>query len=184
MEEILKKLSLNLGNIINHFKNDIYSIRSSKVSHQLVENIVVVYAEQKFLIKQLASISVLPPSTILISPWDKIYLETIAKTIASSALGINPVTEGNTIKLMVPSLTEEKRIELVKLVKAKSEETKIIIRRERDEALKNIKEMEKDKKISEDLKFKAKEKIQKEIDEANKKIDQLVKEKEKEIMKV
>lgn len=182
MEEIIKHLKEKLEAVLNHFKNEIQTIRSGKISPQLVENIVVVFNDQKFFIKQLASISVFSSSIILIAPWDKIYLEAIAGAVSGSALGVNPVVDGNSIKINLPSLTEEKRMILVKLVKGKVEETRIAVRHERDVALKNLKDLE--KTISEDAKFKAKEKIQKEIDVYNGKIEEIFKRKEEEIMKI
>lgn len=182
MEEIIKHLKEKLEISLNHFKNEIQTIRSGKVSPQLVENIVVVFNDQKFFIKQLASISVLSFSVILIAPWDKIYLEAIAAAVSGSALGVNPVADGNSIKITLPSLTEEKRMTLVKIVKGKAEDAKIAVRRERDSVLKSLKDLE--KTISEDVKFKTKEKIQKEIDAFNEKIEEIFKRKEEEIMKV
>lgn len=182
MEEIIKHLKEKLENILNHLKNEIQTIRSGKVSPQLVENIVVVFNDQKFFIKQLASISVFSLSVILIAPWDKIYLEAIARAVSGSALGVNPAVDGNSIKITLPSLTEEKRMTLVKIVKGKVEETRVAVRHERDTALKTLKEM--GKTISEDAKFKTKEKIQKEINAWNEKIEEIFKRKEEEIMKI
>jgi len=182
MDEIIKKIKTQLDNHLNHFTNDIQSLRSSRISSQSIENIVVDCNNQKFTIKQIASISVLPPNTILISPWDTTHVDFISKAISNSALGGNPSVEGGVVKLVIQPLTEEKRVELVRFLKNKAELVRISFRKDRDDALKALKGIE--KTISKDIIFSGKKKIQETVDLANTKIDGLVSKKELEIMKV
>ncbi|MBI3459164.1 ribosome-recycling factor [Candidatus Azambacteria bacterium] len=183
MDEIIRKIKSQLDNQINRFTSDIQSLRSSRVNSQSIEDIMVVLENtQRLSIKQLASLSVLPPNTILISPWDKNSIDFICKAISNSALGGNPSIEGTVIKLVIQPLTEEKRLELVKFLKNKAEMARIAMRKERDEALKALKGIE--KTISKDLVFQSKKKIQEVVDLTNSKIDALVMKKEGEIMKV
>jgi len=184
MHELVKQLKEKIEKALLHFKTELQPIRTNRPSSSLVEDIQVISMDQRFTVKQLASISILPPSTILISPWDKSYLDPIAKAIMGSALGVAPAQDGNSVKITLPSLTEERRAQFAKLVREKAEQGKIAVRRERDEAMKKLGSLEKEKKVSEDQKFKIKDDIQKTVDEYNKKIADASEAKEKEIMRV
>lgn len=183
-QDLTKHLKEKNDGLLSHLKVEFQQIRTSRPNPTLVEDIMVSYGEERFTVKQLAAISILPPSTILIAPWDKNYVEAISKGILASALGVNPVEDGSSIRVNLPSLTEERRLQLVKSAKEKAEQVKISVRRERDDVMKKLQGLEKDKQISEDQKFKLKNDIQKMVDEANAKIEELTKQKEAEIMRV
>lgn len=183
-QDLTKHLKEKGDGVLTHLKGELQQIRTSRPNPSLVEDIMVSYGEDRFSVKQLAAISILPPSTILIAPWDKNYVEAISKGILASALGVNPVEDGSSIRITLPSLTEERRTQLVKAAKEKAEQAKIAVRRERDDAMKKLQALEKDKQISEDQKFKLKNDIQKLVDDCNASIENLTKQKEAEIMRV
>lgn len=168
--------------ILDFYKSDIGTIRTGRANPAMVEDIEVSYYDQKYRIKELASINTPEPRTVVIQPWDKGAVEAISGAIRKSDLGLNPVVDGQIIRLNIPPLTEERRKEFVKLLKQKTEESKIKIRRVREEIWDRVQKMEHAHEIREDEKFKAKEDLQKLIDEYNKKIEELEKKKEGELM--
>jgi len=180
----MQNLKQNLDKILERFKNETASLRTGRATPALVEDLEVDYYGSKTPLKAIASISVPESRQILISPWDKNAIQPIERAIQLSPLGLNPVTDKDSIRLSIPSLTEERRKELVKLLGKHLEEAKIAVRREREEVLKAVDRDEKEKKISEDEKFRKKQEIQKIIDEINKKIEDTGAAKEKEIMSV
>lgn len=182
MDNILKNLKLQLEKTLDFFKSDIAVLRTGRPTPALVEGIMVDAYGQKMSIEQLASITVSPPNLIIINPWDKGTMEAISKAIASSQLGLSPAVEQDFIRITLPQMTQEKREQLVKLLNEKAEHTRISVRTERENALKHLQKMEKDKEISEDQWFKGKEEVQKFVDEYNGKIKQVAESKEKEII--
>jgi ribosome recycling factor len=182
VKDFLNQKRVDFDKVLGFYKNDIATIRTGRANPAMVEDIEVDYYNQKFRIKELASINIPEPRTVVIQPWDKGSMEAISGAIRKSDLGLNPVVDSNVIRLNIPSLTEERRKEFVKLLKQKSEESRIKIRRVREETWDKIQKMEKDKEIREDEKFKAKEDLQKMTDEFNKKIEELEKKKEGELM--
>lgn len=175
-------LKEKLNKITEHFKGEIAILRTGRATPALVEDLAVDYYGTKTPLKALASISTPDPKQILIQPWDKGSLQPIEKAIQTSQLGLNPVVDGAQVRLNLPQLTEERRKDLIKLLGQKSEEAKIGVRKAREEALKEVDEQEKKKAISEDEKFRKKSEVQKTVDEINKKIEEIVNAKEKEIM--
>lgn len=177
-------LKQKLDKILERLKNEAVSLRTGRATPALVEDLEVDYYGSKTPLKAIASISAPEPRQILISPWDKNAIQPIERAIQLSSLGLNPIADKDTIRLAIPSLTEERRKELVKLLGKYLEEAKIAVRREREEVLKEVNKEEKEKKISEDEEFRQKQEIQKIIDETNKKIEEIGANKEKEIMSV
>jgi len=135
-------------------------------------------------INQVANVSVLDPHTLNVTPWDKSMLDKIDKAILQAELGLNPISDGTNLRIPIPPLTEERRKELVKLVKKFAEDAKIAIRNIRRDAKDHVKRQEKNKEISEDQMYDLEDEIQKLTDEHIKKIDELFEEKEKEIMEI
>ncbi|MBI2640065.1 MAG: ribosome recycling factor [Candidatus Sungbacteria bacterium] len=173
-----------LEKIIANLKSEIATLRTGRASSALVEDIEVDYYGAKTPIKALASISSPEPRTLVIQPWDKNAIQPIEKVIRDSSLGLNPAVDKDLIRLTIPQLTEERRKDLLKVLGRHVEDARIQVRREREEALKEIDRKEKAKEISEDEKFRQKSEIQKAVDEANKKIEEVAATKEKEIMNV
>jgi ribosome recycling factor len=168
--------------ILDFYKTDIASIRTGRATPAMAEDIVVDMYGQKMTIKELASLSVPEPRTLSIQPWDKGAVEAIEGAIRKSDLGLNPIVDGETIRLNIPSLTEERRKEFIKLLKQKSEDARIKIRQLREDIWRKIQQLEKDGEIGEDQRFKGKEDLQKTVDEYNKKIEELEKKKEIELL--
>ena len=170
--------------IVEHLKNEVASLRTGRATPALVEDLEVDYFGSKTPLKAVASISSPEPRSLVIQPWDKNAIQPIEKAIQSSSLGLNPVTDRDVIRLSIPPLTEERRKELVKLLGRYLEEARIKVRRDREEAVKEVDRKEKAKEISEDEKFREKSEVQKQVDEINKKIEDMGVSKEKEIMAV
>ncbi|MBI2056091.1 MAG: ribosome recycling factor [Candidatus Sungbacteria bacterium] len=180
----MNELKQQLEKIFAHFREEIASLRTGRASPALVENIEVDYYGAKTPLKALASIASPEPRQIIIQPWDKGAIQSIEKAIQGSSLGLNPVTDRDSIRLQIPPLTEERRKELVKVLGRNLEDARISVRKEREEILRDIDRKEKAKEISEDQKFREKAEAQKVIDEVNKKIEETSVQKEKDIMTV
>ena len=178
----MQELKQKLEKILEHVKREVVGLRTGRATPALVEDLEVDYYGAKTPLKAVASISSPEPRQLVIQPWDKNAIQPIEKAIQSSSLGLNPVTDRDTIRLSIPSLTEERRKELLKVLGRHLEDARIAVRREREEALKEIDRAEKAKEISEDEKFRKKQEAQKVVDDFNKKIDEIGSAKEKEIM--
>lgn len=169
---------------IEHLSAELSQIRTGRATPTLVENInVECYGSQSPLV-QLATITAPEPTSLLIQPWDKSVLKDIEKAIQSSNIGIQPVNEGQQIRISIPPLTEEKRKELMKIVNGKVEEAKISVRAVREGALKELKNNEKEGLISEDECFSDQKEFQKETDASIKSIEKIYEKKEKEILTI
>lgn len=179
--EILEKFKNDLLKIEELLKIEISSLRIGRASPALVENILVDCYGSKSPIKQLASISVPEPRTLIIEPWDKKIIPDLEKAILISNLGLSPIVDKNLIRINIPALTEERRMAILKILNSKLEEVKIKFRSSRDRAIKEAGELFDDKKITEDERFKIKEEIQKIMNLMNENLEKLLKLKEKEI---
>lgn len=179
--EILEKFKGELKKIEENLKIELSSLRIGRATPALVENLLVDYYGVKTPLKQLASISAPEPRLLIIEPWDKNVLSAIEKAILTSDLSLNPIVDKNLIRINIPQLTEERRNSLIKVANAKLEEAKIKIRAKRDETMKEINDSFAAKKITEDEKFKTKEKIQQATDETNRNLENYFKSKEREI---
>ena len=148
----------------------------------MVEDLVVDYMGSKLRIKELAGITTPEPRILYIQPWDKGALQPIEKAIKDSSLGLNPAVDSSGVRLTIPSLTEDRRKEFIKLLGQKIEEARIKIRQIREDILKKVQAEVREKTAREDDLRKAKEELQKIVDDLNKKFDELVKKKEQELM--
>ena len=182
-KQLLDNLKPELEKAVAHLKNELAKVKTSRATPAMVEDIEIDCYNQKLPIKQLGSINVPQPRMIVIQPWDKAILSNIEKGIRNNS-GFSPVVDGDIIRINIPSLNEEQRKEYCKIISDKSEETRISIRLHREDVWKKIQEMEKKGEIREDDKFRGKDELQKMIDDYNKKIDDLKKSKEQEVMTV
>lgn len=182
IKDLLQKHKIDLEGVLNFYKNDIASIRTGRATPSLVEDIMVDSYGQKMKVKELASITAPEPRTVAIQPWDKGVVEAISNAIRSSDLGLSPVVDGNVIRLNIPSLTEERRKEFIKILKQKTEDTRIKMRKVREDVWAKIQSMEKSGEIREDDKFKGKDDLQKLVDEYNHKTEELEKKKESDLL--
>jgi len=184
LSEFTKKTNIKMDKTIKVIQDEFIHIRTGRASSTLIDRLEIPYYGVSTPLKQVANISIPESNLILIQPWDKKCLADIEKAIWKSDLGLTPSSDGNIIRLAVPAPNEERRKELVKLVKKEAEKGKIAIRNIRREINELIKKDEKNKNISEDECKEYQKEIQIITDGYTKKIDELLKVKEKEIMEV
>jgi len=184
MNEVLKDAKNRMDKSVEAFRVEIAKIRTGKATTALLDGIKVEYYGQPTPLNQLANVSVLDNHNLSIVPWDKSTIQAIEKAIISSDLGLNPVNDGSILRVPIPPLTEERRKDIVKLVKKIAEDAKVAVRNIRRDANEALKKKEKEKKISEDDRKHGENEVQKITDEHIKLIDELVKKKEKEIMEI
>ncbi len=184
MDQTLKDAKSRMDKSLEALRGELAKIRSGKATTALLDGIKVDYYGTPTPINQVANITVSDAHTLSITPWDKSVLNAIDKAILEANIGFNPVSDGTNLKIPVPPLNEERRKELVKLIKKFGEDSKIAVRNIRRDANEHLKKEEKNKKISEDQLKESEDKIQKLTDEHVQKVDELLKHKEKEIMEV
>ena len=184
MEEVLEDLNKSMEKSIDSFKNELKKIRTGRASTALLDGIMVDYYGTPTPLNQLGTISAPESRLITIQPWDVNSIGDIEKSILKSDLGLTPQNDGKLIRITIPSLTEERRRELVKHVKNMSEDYKIALRNHRRDSNDFLKEMKKEKEISEDDFFRLQDKVQEITNDFVKKTDEIFAEKEKEIMEI
>ena len=184
MKEIYDDAKSKMEKAVESLKNDLNSLRAGRANPSLLDGLTVDYYGTKTPLNQLANISAPEPRMILIQPYDKNAIKNIEKAIQQSDLGLNPNNDGSVVRLTIPELTEERREELVKLVKQKGEECKVAIRNIRRDANDALKEKEKGKEISEDESKREQDKIQKLTDEHINNVDEVLKAKNEEITSI
>ncbi|HOX10999.1 MAG TPA: ribosome recycling factor [Candidatus Moranbacteria bacterium] len=182
--EIIKKRESDLEKAIEHLKIETAKIRTGRANPSMVEDLLVDYYGTKTPMKQVASINTPEPRMIVIQPWDKGALTAIETAIRESDLNLNPNNDGALVRVNIPMLTEDRRKDMVKILNQKTEDGRIVVRSIREEIWKEIQDSQRDGKISEDDKFKGKDKLQEIVDEYNKKIEDIRTKKEAEIMTV
>ncbi len=182
MEHVFKDVEDRMQKAVNVFKNEISKLRTGRASPQILDGIRVEYYGQKVPLKQVATINAPEPNLLVVQAWDKTVVPEIDREIKKSGLGLNPRVEGNIIKIPIPPMSEERRQELIKIVKKFAEDTRVAIRNIRRDGMDKLKKMEKDKEISEDERKKGEEKIQKLTDKYIEEVAILVKDKETEIL--
>lgn len=184
LKDVFSTQEDRLKKSIEALKRDYAALRAGRATPALLDRIMVEYYGAPTPINQVANVSVPEPRMITIQPWDKGMLTDIEKAIMKSDLGLNPNSDGSVIRLAIPQLTQERRVELAKTIHKKAEEAKVAVRNIRRDANDVIKKMEKDKEINEDESKKAQDDMQKIIDKYIKEIDGVMAAKEKEIMEV
>lgn len=178
----MQDLKDRMSKAVEHLKKECLGVRTGRAHPALVEDIKVDYYGSMTPIKQMGTVNVPEPRQIVISPWDKTSLKAIEKAIMASSLGITPQSDGENIRINLPELTGERRIELTKLVKKYAEDARVAVRNLRREGNESFKKMEKSSDITEDdLQLYQKE-IQELTDEWVKKVDEVLEKKEKEIL--
>ncbi|WIF94670.1 ribosome recycling factor [Caminicella sporogenes] len=182
--EVHNNLEEKMQKSIKVLKEELVSIRAGRANPALLDRIEVEYYGSKMPLKQIANISAPEPRLLVIQPYDASSISSIEKVIEQSDLGINPSNDGKVIRLSIPMLTEERRKELLKIVKKTGEEAKVAIRNERREANDKLKKMHKNNELTEDDLKRAEDEVQKLTDKYISIIDELVSKKEKEIMEV
>ncbi len=182
IDEIKNDVKSRMQKSVETVEREFMQIRTGRASPALVETLNIEAYGSSMHLNQLATVSISDAKTIIIQPWDKSIIQNIEKGILKANIGVTPVNDGNIIRIVFPPLTEERRKELVKIVHRIAEEGRVAIRNVRRDANERLKKAEKEKIISEDDEHKAFDIIQKLTDDNIKKIDELVKSKEKEIL--
>ncbi len=181
-KQVLKETEDLMKKALQSCHREFAEIRSGRAHPSMVEGLIVDYYGTPTPLKQIASVTVPDARLIIIQPWDPSSVEAIQKAILNSNLGFNPLVEGKVLKVPVPPLSEERREELIKVVKHMAEEGKISVRTVRRDAIEKVRQLEKDKKIGEDDKYRLQEEIQKFTDKYIEEIDKLFEEKRKELL--
>ena len=180
--EVLHSSEEKMKKAIESVTREFSEVRTGRAHPGLVEGLHVNYYDTPTLLKQLASISVPDVHMIVIQPWDITAIPEIEKAIMKSNLGMIPSNDGKLVRLSVPALSQERRQEMVKIIHKMSEEGRVSLRTIRRDAKENLEKLEKDKIISEDDKFRGIDELQKSIDKYIAKIDEILKNKEKEVL--
>ena len=181
---VFMTLSEDLDKAITHLKGELLSIRAGRANPHILDKITVDYYGTQTPLAHVSNISVQDARMLVIAPWDISLVKEINKAIVASDIGINPSDDGRVIRLSFPALTEERRRELVKNTRKIAEDTKVICRNARRDAIEELRKMKKESQVTEDELASYEKDIQKELDSATAKIDALMDEKEKEIMQV
>lgn len=157
-------------------------LRTGRATPQFLDTIIVDSYGSKMPVKHVAAVSIEDPRTLRVSPWDASQIRAIQSAIEQANLGVSVAPDSTSLHIIFPTLTEERRKMLIKLMKEKLEEARVSLRKEREKVWNEIQEKEKEGEISEDDKFKAKDELQKLVDESNKKMEEMADKKEKEIL--
>jgi len=184
VKDILKQTTERMAKAVEHVSLEFNKIRTGKASVALLEGIKVEYYGNPTPLNQVATLNTPDFHTITIQPWDKTIIGAIDKAVLNANLGLNPISDGNIVRVPIPPLNEERRKELVKLVKKLSEDGRISVRNIRRDEIEKLKKTEKEEHISEDDRKNGEQEIQKLTDKYIKEIDNLLAKKEKEIMEV
>jgi len=184
LEEVLQEAVRRMKKTVEHVRDDFASIRTGRASASLLNRVMVSYYGTPTPLSQIASIAVPEPTLLVVSPYDKSVVEDVEKAILQSDLGLNPVNDGNVIRLPIPKLTEERRKELTRLVRSKAEDGRVAIRNVRRDAIEDLRAFEKDGEITKDDLRHGQEEAQKLTDRFITETDEMLKVKEKELMEV
>ncbi len=184
MKEHLDDARKRMDKSVKAFQSEIARVRTGRASVALLDGIKVDYYGSTMPLNQMATITVAEARLIVIQPWDPSAIGAIEKAIQRSDLGLTPVNDGKVVRISIPPLTEERRKELVKMVRKMAEEARVAIRNIRRDILDDLKKMKKEGELAEDDFYRAQDKLQKITDEHIEKIDKILETKEKEIMTV
>jgi ribosome recycling factor len=183
-KEIIKNLKPNLDKILEKVKQEISILRTGTASPGLLENVMIDCYNTRMPLAQLAAINLRDARTLVIQPWDKSIIKDIEKGIVGSIPGLSSAVDGDLIRINLPSPSEETRKELVRSLHQKLEEGRVGVRLARENTWKQIQDLAQTRKIREDDKFRAKDELQKLVDEYNNKIKEMGEKKEKDIMTI
>jgi len=184
LEDIKKDAADRMAKCVVALRNELKKLRTGRASTSVLEHLRVDYYGSEVPLTQVANVAVEDSRTLTVVPWEKQMVPVIEKAIMKSDLGLNPATAGNVIRVPVPALTEDRRRELTRVVRHEGEVARIAIRNVRRDVMQELKEMLKEKLISEDVDHKAHEEVQTLTDKYVAEVDQVVAEKEKDLMQV
>jgi len=184
IDDIIKDAESRMGKSVDSLRNELIKIRTGRAHPSLLDQLVVDYYGTDTPINQVANVTVEDSRTLAVAPWEKQMVAVVEKAIINSGLGLNPATTGNLIRIPMPPLTEERRRELVKVVKGDGESAKIAVRNIRRDANGDFKDLLKEKDISEDESRDAEDSVQKLTDKFVSSVDEVIAVKEKELMEI
>jgi ribosome recycling factor len=182
--EVIMEMAEKMDKSLDAFKQELTKIRTGRASLSLLDGIKVEAYGSSMPLNQVGTLTIPESRQIVIQPWDPQVMSSIEKAILKSELGLTPVNDGKVIRINIPQLTEERRKELVKIVRKITEEYRVAVRNHRRDAIDILKKQKKNKEISEDDQFKLQDEAQKETDSYIAKIDEVAAEKENEVMEV
>lgn len=184
--DVLEKAKQQLAKTLEVIKNDVGTIRTGRANPALVENVVIsAYGgSARLKVMELATVGVSDAATIVITPFDKTVVNEIVKGIQEENIGLNPSTDGQVIRINIPPLSQERREELIKLMKQKLENGRVMIRQVRHEGMADVKKLVEEDGLSEDEKERLEKEVQRIIDDAMSQIDNLGKQKEAELLAI
>lgn len=183
-EQVLSDIDSRMDRTLDAFRRDLGQLRTGRATPSLIEDLSVDYYGSPTPLKQIASISAPDARAIMVQPWDRGSLREIERSLQRSEMGFNPSNDGNVITVPIPPLTNERRQEMVKLLKRKAEDGKVSLRNVRRDGLETLRKMERDKVISQDQNRRAQEQLQRVTDGHTKQIDETASAKEAEILQV
>jgi len=184
LDDILEEAELKMMKSVDVIKGEFASIRTGKATPALVENVMVDYYGAKTRLRELAGISAPEARLLVVQPWDPTALAAVEKAIQSANIGLNPMNDGKIIRIPIPDMSEERRLDMVKVIKNISEEGRVAIRNVRRDANHELETLYKSGSLPEDEKFRALKEVQEKTDEYIKEIDTLFKEKEEELLRI
>lgn len=182
LDQIIKQTKPKMDQVVAHFQNDLKTIHIGRASSALVEDIKINHYNALLPLKQIASISVPDAGLIVINPWDKGALLPIETAIKDSGLNLNPINDGQNIRLALPPASQERRQELAKIVRSKAEEARVAVRSLREDAWKQVVQSEKAGKITQDDRYRGEEELNRTVADINRQVQEIVSGKEREIM--
>lgn len=183
-KDIIRDTDQRMTKSLESMKHELSKIRSGRAHPSLLEQVMVPYYGSEVPINQVANVNILDARTLNVSVWDKSALAAVDKAIRSSDLGLNPISVGDSLKVPLPALTEDRRKELIKVVKAEAEKGRVAIRNVRRDANTHLKELVKEKEISDDDERRAEERVQKLTNTHIEEIEKILASKECELMEI
>ncbi len=184
LDDIKKDARERMAKCVQNFQSDLKKLRTGRAHPSLIEHLKVDYYGSEVPLQQVASISVEDGRTLVVSPWERSVVQAIEKAIQKSDLGLNPVTAGTIIRIPMPPLTEERRRDITKILRHDAENARVAVRNVRRDVMNAIKELLKEKQVSQDDERRAEGEVQKLTDKHVADVDQLLAAKEKEVMQV
>jgi ribosome recycling factor len=183
-EQVQREMAEHMKRTLDVLKEHLAKVQTGRANPEMVDDVMVDYYGTRTPLKQLATISAPDANLLVVQPYDKTQMATIEKAILASDLGLNPASDGNVVRIKVPKLSEERRRELTKVIKARGEETKVALRNVRREANEKLDAMKKDGTISEDAHRRHRDKTDEAVREASQTVDTLIEQKSKQIQTI
>lgn len=184
IEDVMKDARERMGKSLSAYQDELKKLRTGRAHTSLLDHITVEYYGNQVPLNQVASIVVEDSRTLSVTPWEKPMVAIVEKAIMTSDLGLNPATSGTNIRVPLPALTEERRRDMIRIVRSEAENGRVAVRNIRRDALHHIKDLLKEKEITEDQEHRAQDEMQKLTDQFVAKIDAFLAEKEKELLEV